>query len=188
VDLRQFPAIRTRAETRATKNQKQLDQRSNSRPTNGKQISEQLTDLQDRIKRLPSIKLASGILRRGDIRVAGIPDLDGIDLHVSEIDAAVENLTNYPQTAETAVMHIACTARVMDSGQFLIRAEGYPLVFPPIFDVDLSMKRIDLTPFRPLVPRFVPIDLQRGFADLFFEAAAAHGNLKGYAKPMFDHL
>lgn len=197
LDLRQFPAVRAQMQAQIAQAEnpspKQLEHHKNgipkdSRPKTSRPISQQLPAMQDRIKRLPPVTLARGVMRQGDIRISGIPEMEGIELHVAHIDAAIENVTNEPHAVETALMHMACTARVLDSGYFAVHAEGYPLVYPPTFDMDMSVKQIDLSQFRPVVPKFVPIDLLQGFANLFVEAGAARGHLRGYAKPVVDNL
>jgi membrane protein len=79
-------------------------------------------------------------------------------------------------------------ARVLASGKFQLQAQGYPLAKVPTFNADLSSSNIDLSELRNIIEKAIGIDVRSGVAGLYVEAAAADGYIRGYAKPVFDHL
>ena len=79
-------------------------------------------------------------------------------------------------------------ARVLASGKFQLQAQGYPLAKVPTFNADLSSSDIDLSELRNIIEKAIGIDVRSGVAGLYVEAAAADGYIRGYAKPVFDHL
>lgn len=176
VDLREFP----QAEKPATNDKRQSPRAGKPTP--------KTPSWRERIKELPNITLLRAMVEHGDLRVSAIPDMEGVELHVANLNASIENLTNNPRAVENALAQAVCTADVMDTGDLAVHLEGYPLVYPPVFDADLIVKQIDLVPLRSLLAKYVPVDILNGVADLFVEAGAAHGNLKGYAKPVLDHV
>jgi membrane protein len=76
----------------------------------------------------------------------------------------------------------------MSSGSLELHADGYPFALSPTFNADFQIRNIDLTEVEPLIEKNIEIDVRRGCASLFLEAAAADGQIRGYAKPIFDHL
>src|SRR6202040_4330187 len=58
----------------------------------------------------------------------------------------------------------------------------------PTFNLDFQTSNIDLTEVRTIIEKNVEVDVRRGTVDLYVEAAAADGQIQGYAKPIFDHL
>src|SRR5262249_54551794 len=69
-----------------------------------------------------------------------------------------------------------------------LTGQGYPLANVPTFNADLSSSGIDLTAVRTVIEKVAGIDVRRGIVSLYLEAAAADGHIRGYAKPVFDHL
>jgi len=137
---------------------------------------------------LPRFKLSSAVLTDGEINVAGIPGEKGADVSIDRLNLWAENITNSTDLAPTLLAKLTTDARVLASGKFQLRAQGYPLAQVPTFDADLSSSDIDLSELRNIIEKAVGIDVRGGVAGLYVEAAAADGYIRGYAKPVFDHL
>src|SRR5579883_176616 len=151
-------------------------------------IAERLVALQDRLRRLPPFNCTRVELHEGSFSVRGIPALDHGDLRVTTVNAVLENLSNDPGAAATMPTVLACSAELMKSGRLTIDAEAFPLIFPPQFDLDCRVEQLELTDFRALMAQLMAVDIEGGTAYLLAEAAAADGELRGYAKPIVDGL
>jgi len=137
---------------------------------------------------LPRFKLSSALLTDGEIRVAGLPGEKGAEVSIDHLNQCAENITNSTDLAPTLMARLTTDARVLASGKFQLQAQGYPLAKVPTFNADLSSSDIDLTKLRNIIEKAVGIDVRGGVAGLYVEAAAADGYIRGYAKPVFDHL
>ena len=98
------------------------------------------------------------------------------------------NITNSTDLAPTLMTKIFLDARVLTAGKLELRAEGYPLAKVPTFNADFTSSGIDLTQLQSVIEKATEINVRRGIVSLYLEAAAADGHIRGYAKPVFDHL
>jgi membrane protein len=143
---------------------------------------------QDKVQRLPGFKLSPIVLTNGEVRIRGIPGEQGAEIAIDNLNLRVENLTNRADLAPTLMTKISVDARVLTSGELELRAEGYPLAKVPTFNADFSTSKVDLTELRSIIEKAFEIDVRRGVAGVYLEAAASGGRIIGYVKPVFDHL
>jgi membrane protein len=143
---------------------------------------------QERVKQLPAFRLSSVVLTGGELHLQGISGQDDVDIRTDRFELSLENLTNSIKLSPTLMARATCNARVMANGTLALRAAGYPLAAAPTFDVEFQSNNINLVEVRKIIETIAEIDVQRGSVDLYVEAAAADGQIQGYAKPIFDHL
>jgi membrane protein len=143
---------------------------------------------QDKVKQFPAFRLTSAILTDGEVHLRGVKGQNGTDLRIDRLNLALENVTNSTRLAPTLMAAAACNARVMATGSLELRAQGYLLAPAPTFNFDFQTRNIDLTELRTIIEKNVEVEVRRGTVDLYVEAAAADGQIEGYAKPIFDHL
>jgi len=142
---------------------------------------------QERVKQQPAFRLSSAVLTDGEVYLQGIPGQNA-EVRIDRLNVRLDNLTNSTKLGGTLMATAACTTRVMTTGSLELRAQGYPLAQKPTFDLDFQIRKIDLTEPRTIIEKNVEVDVRRGTVDLYVEAAAADGQIQGYAKPIFDHL
>ncbi len=143
---------------------------------------------QEKLTQLPRFKVSSAILTNGEIRLVGAPGERGAEVSVDRLNVRAENITNSTVLSPTLMATLSADARLLSSGRCQLQAQGYPLAKVPTFNADLSSSDIDLSVLRDLIQKAVNIDVRHGIAALYVEAAAAEGYIRGYAKPVFDHL
>jgi len=141
----------------------------------------------ERVKQLPAFSLSSAVLTDGEVHLQGISGQNA-DVRIDRLNLYLDNVTNSTKLAPTLMAAAACNARVMATGSLELRAQGYPLAPVPTFNFDFETRNIDLTEIRTIIEKNVEVDVRRGTVDLYVEAAAADGQIQGYAKPIFDHL
>ena len=143
---------------------------------------------QERVNQLPAFRLSSVMLADGEVHLRNIPGQDGEDVRIDHLNLSGQNITNSIKIAPTLMATVSCKARVMSNGTLELRADGYPFARKPTFNADFQTRNIDLTEVGPLIEKNLEINVRRGVASLYLEAAAADGQIHGYAKPIFDHL
>jgi membrane protein len=143
---------------------------------------------QERVNQLPAFRLSSVMLADGEVHLRNIPGQDGEDVRIDHLNLSGQNITNSIKIAPTLMATVSCKARVMSNGTLELRADGYPFARKPTFKADFQTRNIDLTEVGPLIEKNLEINVRRGVASLYLEAAAADGQIHGYAKPIFDHL
>ena len=146
------------------------------------------TPWQEKITQLPRFKIASVLLTDGAICVVGAPGEKDEEVAVDRLNLRAENITNSTALAPTLMARLIAGARLLSSGACQLQAQGYPLAKMPTFNADLSSSGIDLRFLRNIIQNVAEIDVRHGTAALYVEAAAADGYIRGYAKPVFDHL
>jgi membrane protein len=143
---------------------------------------------QEKVKQLYAFTISSVLLTDGAVRVLGVPGEIGAEIAIDHLNLRAQNITNSGDIARTLMAKLAVDARVLATGKLQLKAEGYPLAKVPTFDADFSSSGIDLTQLQSVIEKATEIDVRRGIVSLYLEAAAADGQIRGYAKPVFDHL
>jgi membrane protein len=163
----------------------QKSKRDNESPTRLKNAG---PAWQEKVMQLPHFKVASATVRDGEVRIAGLTGQNGTELSIQHLNIRAENIANSDRLKTNSMARVSADAGLPGSGTFQLQAQGYPLAKVPTFNADLSSRDIDLTALQELIESAVDVKVRRGFADLFVEAAAANGYIRGYAKPIFDKL
>jgi membrane protein len=140
------------------------------------------------VKQLPRFKVSSAVLTNGEVHVLGVPGKTEVDPAIDRLNLRTENITNSLDLASTLMAKVSADARILATGTFQLQAQGYPLAEVPTFNADLSCSDVDLTELRSVIEKAVEIDVRRGMLNFYLEAAAADGRIRGYAKPVFEHL
>jgi membrane protein len=76
----------------------------------------------------------------------------------------------------------------MSGGRLVLRAQGYPLAGHPAFDVDATLRGLNLAELKTVIRKVAGVEVKRGMLDVYVEAAAKSATLQGYAKPIFERL
>lgn len=115
-------------------------------------------------------------------RVPGIQTKDS--LKARHIDGTLSNLTNVADSDKETFAGFKLTANVLDGGSARVDGSIDPLAVKPTFDMNLSVKNVQLPQVNPWLTRFIKADAESGEFELYTELAAADGKFKGYAKPV----
>jgi uncharacterized protein DUF748 len=115
-------------------------------------------------------------------RAPGIQTKDA--LTARHIDGYLANLTNVADSAKETFAGFEFTANVLDGGSAKVGGSVDPLAPKPTFDLNLSVKNVQLPQVNPWLTRFIKADAESGEFELYTELAAADGKFKGYAKPV----
>ena len=115
-------------------------------------------------------------------RAPGIQTKDA--LTARHIDGRLANLTNVVDSHKETFAGFQFTAKVLDGCSAKIDGSIDPLAVKPTFDMNLSVKNVQLPQVNPWLTRFIKADAESGEFELYMELAAADDKFKGYAKPV----
>jgi len=115
-------------------------------------------------------------------RAPGIQTKDA--LTARHINGYLANLTNVADSSKETFADFDFSADVLDGGSAKVRGSIDPLAPQPTFDLNLSVKNVQLPQVNPWLTRFIKADAESGEFELYTELAAADGRFKGYAKPV----
>ncbi|HEY7641044.1 MAG TPA: DUF748 domain-containing protein [Steroidobacteraceae bacterium] len=115
-------------------------------------------------------------------RAPGIQTKDA--LTARHIDGYLANLTNVADSNKQTFAGYHFTANVLDGGSARVDGGVDPLAPKPTFDLNLTVKDVQLPQVNPWLTRFIKADAESGEFELYTELAAADGKFEGYAKPV----
>jgi hypothetical protein len=115
-------------------------------------------------------------------RAPGIATKDA--LKASKIEGEIRNITNVIRTGRETFAGFQGTAVVLGSGSAAFAGSANPLARMPTFDVNLTVKGVELPKVNPWLREYIKADAEAGNFELYTEIAAADGKFRGYAKPI----
>jgi membrane protein len=127
-------------------------------------------------------------LTEGQLGVLGVPGQEAERLSIQGLELRIKNLTNSKKFTGTLMAFLECQMQVLERGALNFQASGYPLSLQPTFNVDAKLQNLNLVQLSPFLQHIAGIQVRRGIAEAYLEAAAKGGQLQGYVKPVIDHL
>ena len=127
-------------------------------------------------------------VERGEIHVQNLPGQNGADVRVENIDATVRNVTNSEKLARSTLATLDLRARAMASGALTAHVDADPMAIKPVFSAEVALRGLELSELNPLLRERAGTEFRAGTLDCYAEAAGANGALKGYVKPIVDHV
>ena len=119
-------------------------------------------------------------------RAPGIESDDA--LTATNIDGKITNMTNVARSGKETFAGFEATAVVLESGSAKIAGSANPLAKTPTFDVNLTVKGVQLPQVNPWLREYIKADAESGSFELYTELAAADGRFEGYAKPIMREV
>jgi len=105
-------------------------------------------------------------------------------LKATDIDGEITNITNVVKSGKETFAAFRATASVLGSGSAAVNGSANPLARTPTFDVNLTVKNVQLPEVNPWLREYIKADAERGSFELYTELAASEGRFRGYAKPI----
>jgi hypothetical protein len=119
-------------------------------------------------------------------RAPGIGSKDA--LVASNIDGQITNMTNVIESGKETFAGFKATAAVLGNGTAAVAGSANPLARTPTFDVNLTVKNVQLPKVNPWLREYIKADAEAGDFELYTELAAADGKFRGYAKPIMKNV
>ena len=124
--------------------------------------------------RFNTVRVHDGTLT---FRAPGIQTKDA--LIARRINGTLSNLTNVADSVKETFAGFQFDASVLDGGSAKVDGSIDPLAIKPTFDMNLSVKNVQLPQVNPGLTRFIKADAESGEFELYTELAAADGKFKG---------
>ena len=119
-------------------------------------------------------------------RAPGIRTQDALE--ATHVDGAITNMTNVVESGKATFAGFQATAEMLDTGTARLDGSANPLAATPTFDVNITVKNVQLPKVNPWLRQYIKADAESGNFELYTELAAADGKFKGYAKPIMRNV
>ena len=145
-------------------------------------------DWRSKLKLLTPMRLDQLSVTNGTITFHNFVSSPRVDLKMTDVNGTVSNLTNVERQSGSRVAYMHATAKVLGQAPLETHAEFDPIKDHGDFKIDLRVSHVDLTKANQLARAYTGLDLASGEGDFTMQLEASHGQLTGYAKPLFHHL
>lgn len=138
----------------------------------------------DALEALTPFRMNTVTIENGTVtfRAPGIGSKDA--LTATRLFGQVSNITNVVESGRETFALFQAQASVLDSGWANVTGSANPLAEQPTFDVNLTVKNVNLPEVNPWLREYIKADAEAGEFELYTELAAADGKFEGYAKPI----
>jgi uncharacterized protein DUF748 len=133
--------------------------------------------------RFNTVRVHDGI---ATFRAPGIEAKDAIK--ATKVEGEITNMTNVIPAGKEAFAGFRLNAAVLDTGSAAVSGSANPWASTPTFDVNLTVKNVQLPKVNPWLREYIKADAEKGDFELYTELAAANGKFKGYAKPIMREV
>ena len=133
--------------------------------------------------RFNTIQVVDGTMT---FRAPGIRTQDALE--ATHVNGAITNMTNVVESGKATFAGFEATAEMLDTGTAKINGSANPLAATPTFDVNITVKNVQLPKVNPWLRQYIKADAESGDFELYTELAAADGKFKGYAKPIMRNV
>ncbi len=140
------------------------------------------------IRDLFPFRINSAVVKDGSVHFRAFQSEKPVDVYLSEVDAAVDNLTNIRDETTPLVSTVQLKALAMDQAKFEYKMTLDPFSYRPTFHMATRLLGLDVTKVNDFALTYGNFDFKRGWFDLVVEADAKEGQITGYVKPLFRNL
>jgi hypothetical protein len=110
-----------------------------------------------------------------------------VDVKMKEVNIVATNLTNVQD--ETDLLPASATASAQFyGGKTTVNVKLNPFSKTPVFDLNAEMKGLNLTDINDFLEAYGNFEVHKGELNVYTEAAAKEGKIKGYVKPIVKDL
>jgi hypothetical protein len=140
------------------------------------------------IRDLFPFKINRAEVKSGSIHFRAYKGEAPVDVYLSQVNAAIDNLTNIGDEINPLVATVQATGLAMDHARFEYKMTLDPFSYRPSFHLAVRLIGLDVTRINDLAVTYGKFDFKRGWFDFVLEADAKEGQITGYAKPLFRNL
>jgi hypothetical protein len=140
------------------------------------------------IRDLFPFKINSATVSDGTIHFRAFHSDPLVDVYLSDVDGALENLTNINDDTAPLISTVKIHAMAMDSGRLDYLMKFDPTSYHPTFEMAVKLIGLDVTKTNDLARAYGAFDFEGGWFDLVVELKAREGQVEGYVKPLFRNV
>lgn len=144
---------------------------------------------QNAVKALFPLNFNKITVENGAVHFRSFSSNPPFDLYLKNLDAQVDNLrTVADHLAKKLPSTLALRANTMDGANVQLNIDFDPSEKQPTFNLKGMLENMRISAANNFLHHYTKIDVKSGLFSLYVEAAAAHGKIKGYAKPIIKNL
>jgi hypothetical protein len=140
------------------------------------------------IRDLFPFKINSAIVKDGEIHFLALKGNAPVDVHLTDVQAKLDNLGNIRDDTTPLVSSVNATAVAMNHAKLEYKMTFDPFSYRPTFHMAMRLLGLDVTTLNDLSLAYGKFDFKRGWFDLVVEADSKEGQMDGYVKPLFRDL
>lgn len=140
------------------------------------------------IRDLFPFKINSGIIRNGSVHFRANKGSIPVDVHLTELQARIDNLGNIADETKPLVSTVSATALAMKHARLDYKMTLDPFSYRPTFQMGVRLIGLDVTTLNDLALAYGKFDFKHGWFDLVIETDSKEGQMTGYVKPLFRNL
>jgi hypothetical protein len=140
------------------------------------------------IKKLMPLKINKLSIRNGKITFHDLSTKPQVNLSLTNLNGAAENLSNATDNANLLPSTAYLTATSLGDGQLSAKAKMNVLKPMPDMDIDLKFEKVKLPALNNFFQAYAKMDMEKGTFDLYSELALLNGKVEGYVKPVITDL
>ncbi|PWH86797.1 DUF748 domain-containing protein [Brumimicrobium oceani] len=134
------------------------------------------------------LKINRFVINKGQIEFENMVSEPPVNLKLTEIQLAVENLTNSTDEEKALPSHLKLTSKVLNNGNLHVEGDLNILKDLPDMDLNIDIKKVDLLELNAFTMAYANFDFERGEFALASEFAMLDGEAKGYVKPILNEV
>ncbi len=142
----------------------------------------------DTVKRLFPFDINRLEIDGGSIHYRDFHTDPKVDIHLDEIQADAEHLTNRPKDAQALFAWVQATGRPLGHGEFRFRMTLNPLQSPPPFALETALRDLSLPSINDFLRAYGKFDVEAGTFSAYMELRSEGGRYQGYVKPFFQGI
>ena len=140
------------------------------------------------IRDLFPFRINSAQIKDGAIHFRAFHTAPPVDLHLTSLEAEIENLTNIHDDVAPLISTVRARALAMEHARVDYEMRLDPFSYRPTFEMAVRVIGLDVTKTNSLAQAYGRFDFESGWFDLVVELVAREGLVTGYVKPLFRHL
>lgn len=144
-------------------------------------------DWRQMLEDLIPIRLDEVTVENGTVTFRNFISDPPVDLHATQVDAVVTNLTNV-RSDERRPAAFKAQAQILDDAPLQAEAHFDPFGHFDDFALDVKVDDMQLPKLNNLLRAYLTVDVKSGRGDFVMQLDAKDGQLNGYAKPLLRDL
>ena len=145
-------------------------------------------DWRNQLEQLLPIKLDELWISNGTVNFRNFISKPQVDLHATEVEARVDNLTNVRDERGARPALLTAKANILDGAPLEIQARFDPFAEFNDVGLELQIKRIHLPKLNDFFRAYALLDVESGAGEITVQMETQRGRVSGYVKPLFRDI
>lgn len=127
-------------------------------------------------------------MQNGAIHYIDKTEPQAFDLYADKLDIDVKGLRHSANQQQPLPGHLGLLAHTVGEGAAQIQLDFNLQAPSPTFSLKAQLEHVQLNELNPLFKNYTGLSVKQGTLNFYLEAVAQNGYVKGYSKPLIEHL